>query len=269
MHPCISPRASKKHIARALRNLASGLATCLMLVTMTQAQAAGPAKVSAGTTPSSVPNAFLNIKTQQIEGVMPDVIREIGKREGFEISFDIVPFSALVQSVVSDKIDLIVAGMSPTPKRKEVVDFSEPVAEFGKGIIVSASDKKQYRTIQDLAGTVIGAGAGEETSEELMKLGIFKEVKLYNTAADMARDVALGRITAGFNDYPIWKAQEANGALQGCRVVDGFKPLRKVPIAFGVKKGNTALLAKINDGLVKIKADGTLDQILKKWNFVD
>ena len=40
-------------------------------------------KISAGTTPSSVPNAFLDLKTHEIEGVMPDVIREIGKREGF------------------------------------------------------------------------------------------------------------------------------------------------------------------------------------------
>ena len=226
-------------------------------------------KISAGTTPSSVPNAFLDLKTHEIEGVMPDVIREIGKREGFDVSFDVIPFSALIQSVVSDKIDLIVAGMTPTPKRGEVIDFSQPVAYFGKGIIVNAADKHSYHTIQDLKGTVVGAGVGEETSDELIKLGIFKEVKLYNTGADMARDVALGRITAAFNDYPVWKAQEAAGTLQGTRVVDGFQPLRRVPIAFGVKKGNAALLSKINDGLVKIKADGTLDKILKKWNFGD
>jgi len=230
---------------------------------------AAPAKVSAGTTPSSVPNAFLDLKTNQIEGVMPDVIRAIGKLEGFDVSFDVIPFSALIQSVVSDKVDLIVAGMTPTPKREEVIDFSQPVAEFGKGIIVNASDKHDYRTIQDLKGTIVGAGAGEETSDELVKLGIFKEVKLYTTGADMARDVELGRITAAFNDYPVWKAQEAAGTLHGCRVVDGFMPLRRVPIAFGVKKGNAALLSKINDGLVKIKSDGTLDKILKKWNFVD
>ncbi|WP_232432422.1 ABC transporter substrate-binding protein [Burkholderia ubonensis] len=228
---------------------------------------AAPTKVSAGTTPSSIPNAFLDLKTHQIEGVMPDVIREIGKREGFDVSFDVIPFSALIQSVVSDKIDLIVAGMTPTPKRQEVVDFSQPVAELGAGIIVNASDKTNYHTVQDLKGTVVGAGAGEETADQLMKLGIFKEVKLYNSGADMARDVALGRITAAFNDYPILKAQEAAGTMQGTRVVDGFTPVRKMPIAFGVKKGNTALLSKINDGLAKIKADGTLDKVLKKWNF--
>jgi polar amino acid transport system substrate-binding protein len=230
---------------------------------------AATTKVSAGTTPSSVPNAFLDLKTHEIDGVMPDVIREIGKREGFDVSFDVIPFSALVQSVVSDKIDLIVAGMSPTPKRAEVIDFSQPVAFFGKGIIVKDSDKNHYHTIQDLKGTVVGAGVGEETSDELVQLGIFKEVKLYNSGADMARDVALGRITAAFNDYPVWKAQEAAGTLRGTCVVDGFQPLRRVPIAFGVKKGNAALLSKINDGLAKIKADGTLDKILKKWKFVD
>jgi polar amino acid transport system substrate-binding protein len=228
---------------------------------------AAPTKVSAGTTPSSVPNAFLDLKTHEIEGVMPDVIREIGKREGFDVSFDVIPFSALIQSVVSDKVDLIVAGMTPTPKRQEVVDFSQPVAQLGAGIIVNASDKNNYRTVQDLKGTIVGAGAGEETADQLMKLGIFKEVKLYTNGADMARDVQLGRITAAFNDYPILKAQEAAGTMQGTRVVDGFTPLRRVPIAFGVKKGNTALLAKINDGLAKIKADGTLDKVLKKWNF--
>ena len=211
----------------------------------------------------------MDLKTHEIEGVMPDVIREIGKREGFDVSFDVIPFSALIQSVVSDKIDLIVAGMTPTPKRQEVIDFSQPVAEFGKGIIVNASDKHNYRTVQDLKGTIVGAGAGEETADQLMKLGIFQDVKLYNNGADMARDVALGRITAAFNDYPILKAQEAAGTMQGTRVVDGFVPMRKVPIAFGVKKGNTELLSKINDGLAKIRQTEHWIRFLKKWKFVD
>lgn len=266
MYPYTSQRVCRSRVCFFQRILFAAAVAISAALTAGHACAA-PVNVSAGTTPSSVPNAFLDMKTHEIQGVMPDVIRAIGKREGFDVSFDVIPFSALIQSVVSDKIDLIVAGMTPTPKREEVIDFSQPVAFLGKGIIVNTSDKNTYRTVQDLKGTVVGAGVGEETADELMKLGIFKEVKLYNTGADMARDVALGRITAAFNDYPVWKAQEAAGTLQGCKVVDGFTPLKKVPIAFGVKKGNAALLAKINDGLAKIKADGTLGGILKRWNF--
>ncbi|CAM3617532.1 ArtJ [Bordetella sputigena] len=257
---------SRAHVGLFRRALLTASLTVSMAVAAGNACAASMT-VSAGTTPSSIPNAFLDVKTNEIKGVMPDVIRAIAQREGFDVSFDIIPFPALIQSVVSKKIDLIVAGMTPTPKRAEVIDFSQPVAELGKGIIVPASDKRKYETIQDLKGTVVGSGAGEDTTAELIKLGIFKEVKSYNTGADMARDVGLGRIAAAFNDYPIWKAQEAAGTLQGCRVVDGFMPLKKVPIAFGVSKDNPELLSKVNDGLAKVKADGTLDKILKKWNF--
>jgi polar amino acid transport system substrate-binding protein len=81
----------------------------------------------------------------------------------------------------------------------------------------------------------------------------------------MTRDVALGRIVAGFNDYPILKAQEAAGAMSGTRVVDAYVPMAKFDIAIAVRKGNTQLLAKINDALTKMKADGSPNTILKKW----
>ncbi|WP_096226456.1 transporter substrate-binding domain-containing protein [Kingella negevensis] len=32
-----------------------------------------------------------------------------------------------------------------------------------------------------------------------------------------------------------------------------------------MKKGNTELLKKLDGGLEKIKADGTLDKIIEKW----
>lgn len=45
-------------------------------------------------------------------------------------------------------------------------------------------------------------------------------------------------------------------------------PMEKDPIAIGVKKGNTELMAKINKALTDMKADGTLDALLKKWHFM-
>ena len=37
------------------------------------------------------------------------------------------------------------------------------------------------------------------------------------------------------------------------------------PLGIAVKKGNTELLGKINDGLAKIKANGKYAEIYKKW----
>ena len=254
---------------RAIQRFAlrAGVAISLMLcVTLSFADTP---TLSAGSPPSSAPTTFLNIKTQQIEGLMPDVVQEIGKRAGFNVSFNAIPFSALIQSVVSGKIDIIVAGMTPTPTRAEVVDFSQPVTAFGEGIIVKDSNKTDYKSVQDLKGTVIGAPTGTDYGDQLRKLGLFVDVKMYDSPADMARDVALGRITAGFSDYPILKAQEASGGLHGTRVVDAYVPMQKFAIAIAVRKGNTALLGKINDALTKMKADGSLNTLLKKWHLLN
>jgi polar amino acid transport system substrate-binding protein len=134
--------------------------------------------VTAGSPPSSAPTTFLDVKTQKIEGIMPDVVREIGKREGFDVSYQAVPFSALIPAVVSGKIDIIVAGMTPTAKRAEVVDFSQPVTAFGEGIIVKESNKTNYKSVQDMKGMSVGAPTGTDYGDQLVKLGIFKEVKM-------------------------------------------------------------------------------------------
>lgn len=111
----------------------------------------------------------------------------------------------------------------------------------------------------------MGAMAGTTYGSMLQDLNVAKEVKFYDSAADLARDVSLGRVVAGMNDYPIIKGQQAAGALQGMHVVEEYEPLLKEDVAFGVRKGNKDLLDKINASLTEMKEDGTLKKILAKW----
>lgn len=252
----------------AFQRLALGAGLALSLTFGATGARADQPTLTAGSPPSSAPTTFLDVKTQKIEGLMPDVVKEVGKRAGFNVDYQAIPFGALIPSVQSGKINMIVAGMTPNPKRAEVVDFSQNVTAFGEGIIVKVSDKTNYKSVQDMKGMTVGAPTGTDYGDQLVKLGIFKEVKMYDSPADMTRDVALGRIVAGFNDYPILKAQEAAGAMAGARVDDYYVPMEKGPIAIGVKKGNTELMAKINKALSDMKADGTLDALLKKWHFM-
>jgi polar amino acid transport system substrate-binding protein len=220
---------------------------------------------TAGSPPTSAPMSFLDVPTNTIQGVMPDIMREIGKREGFDVNFEAIPFPALIQSAVSDKIDIIVSAMTPTPKRAEVVDFADVVYQFGEGLIVPDSDKTNYKVAAELKGTVIGAPVGTTYAEALRKMPGFAEVKLYDSPADMFTDLQNGRIKAAFIDYPLVKALVLKGGLPGFHVVESYKPLTEDAVAIAVKKGNKSLLDKINDGISKMKADGSLIAILKKW----
>ena len=245
----------------------SAIRSPLMILSLTAALCfnASAAVLTAGSPPSSAPTTFLNTQTGKIEGFMPDVAAEVAKREHLDIQYSAIPFSTLIQSVIAGKIDMIVAGMTPTEERAKRITFSQPVTAFGAGLIVRDDNKKTYNSWQDLKGEVVGTMAGTDYTQSLMASGIAKEVKVYDCPADMTRDLSLGRVAAGLNDYPILKAQEKAGGLKGMHVVDNYKPEHVSPMAFGVKKGNDALMAQINSALTGMKDDGTLQTIKTKW----
>ncbi|MGK3123936.1 transporter substrate-binding domain-containing protein [Candidatus Pantoea formicae] len=245
----------------------SAIRSQLMILSLTATLSlnASAAVLTAGSPPSSAPTTFLNTQTGKIEGFMPDVAAEVAKREHLDIQYSAIPFSTLIQSVIAGKIDMIVAGMTPTEERAKRITFSQPVTAFGAGLIVRDDNKKTYNSWQDLKGEVVGTMAGTDYTQSLMASGIAKEVKVYDSPADMTRDLSLGRVAAGLNDYPILKAQEKAGGLKGMHVVDGYKPEHVSPMAFGVKKGNDALMAKIDSALTGMKNDGTLQTIKTKW----
>jgi polar amino acid transport system substrate-binding protein len=91
-------------------------------------------------------------------------------------------------------------------------------------------------------------------------------MKYYDTPSDMLHDLAEGRIQGAFCDAPIYSALEAKGGMPGVRIVKIYKPFDVSGVAIAVRKGNTEMLTRINDGLARMKADGTLDALLRKWN---
>jgi polar amino acid transport system substrate-binding protein len=218
-----------------------------------------------GSTPTGVPFTFLDIKTNQIQGVMVDLITEVGKDAGFAVEVEPMQFSALIASLTANKIDLISAAMFITPARKEVIDFSDPIYTYGEGLLVPKSDTREYKSQQDLKGEVVGAQVGTAFVDALKKSGLFAEVKAYDTIPDILRDVNTGRLKAGFADYPILAYNLKQGAFPDARIVESYVPTVIGSVGIGVRKGDAELLGKINTSLAKLKANGTVEKILAKW----
>ncbi|MDO5706816.1 MAG: ABC transporter substrate-binding protein, partial [Paracoccus sp. (in: a-proteobacteria)] len=156
-----------------------------------------------GSTPSGVPFTFLDVKTNQIDGVMVDIVKAIGEVEGFTPQVEATQWSALIPSLTGDKIDIIAAAMYATDERAKVVSFSDTVYSYGEGLFVPKDDLTEYKSLDDLEGKTVGAQVGTAYIEPLNASGRLKEVKVYDTIADIMRDVSLGRIDAGFGDRPI------------------------------------------------------------------
>lgn len=256
-------RTARKTKGTSIMNFKQALVAIAMTVAATTAQAQTVYKV--GSTPTGTPFTFLDPKTNTIQGMMVDVIEEIGKDAGFKVEIQPMQFSALIAALTSGKIDIISAAMYGSAERAKIVDFSKDVYAYGEGIVVPATDTKDYTGVDDLKGKKMGAQIGTRYVDHMKNSGVFAEVNAYDSLPDIMRDVANGRLDVGTGDYPILAYNIAQGRFPQLRLVKSYKPAVPGPINIAVKQGNAELLAKINTSLDNMKKDGRFDAILKKW----
>jgi polar amino acid transport system substrate-binding protein len=246
--------------------VASLLASLLAAFTLTCAASASAQTVKIGTTPSSSPFAYLNTKTNQVEGLMIDIAKATTQAAGLTPEFEPMAFASLIPSLTTKRVDMVSAGMFITPVRKEVVDFTTPVFRFGEGLVDSKKDTTPYTALADLKGKRVGAAIGTSMADMLQEnASLFSEIKLYDNSVDLFTDVNNGRIDMGVIDFPIAVTAEKSGNYPNLQVVHTYKTTAANDVGMPVRKGDTALLNKLNTAIAKIKADGTLDGIYKKW----
>ena len=218
-----------------------------------------------GSTPTGVPFTFLDTKTNTIQGIMVDLIREVAKDAGFRVEVEGMPFATLIPSLTGNKIDIIAAAMYITPPRLEVINFSNPIYTYGEGLIVPKKDTKAYAKLEDLKGMIVGAQKGTAYVEPLQKSGLFPEVKIYDNIPAILADVNAGRIGAGFADKPIAAYNLQQGLFPETRVVNTYTSTLTGSVGIGVRKADAELLKRINASLDKLQKDGTIKRILAKW----
>ncbi|MDS9469923.1 ABC transporter substrate-binding protein [Paracoccus sp. MBLB3053] len=220
--------------------------------------------MTVGITTTGVPFTFLDTSTQQPAGAMVDLASAIAEDIGSPAKFEVTSFSALIPSLETGKIDMISAGMFATDERKKVVNFTDPVYSYGDGLFVKSEDSTAYQ-LEDLKGEVIGAQIGTTFADKLQATGLFSEVKLYDSLADIMREVKLGRIKAGFGDAPIVAYQIAQNPNLGVHLVEGYTPMSEGNVAIALSKDKPELLEKVNASIAEMKSSGELAEIFSKY----
>src|SRR3954452_8067602 len=143
-----SPRATAAHGGETMSSISKLFCGVLAALAATlSAPAMAQQVMKVGSTPTGMPFTFLDTQTNTIQGLMVDLITEIGKDAGFEVQVEPMQFSTLIGSLTSNRIDIIAAAMYITEPRKQVIDFSDPIYTYG------------YKTLEDLKGLTVGAQA--------------------------------------------------------------------------------------------------------------
>ena len=215
-------------------------------------------------TVTGVPTTFMDTKTNEIQGTMIDTAKYIADKLGVKLKVVETPWSALIPSLTGKKVDLICAAMIITDKRKEVIDFSDPVFPYCEAMIVKQSDKKPYKTIADLQGLRIGAQVGTFYAKGLEERGI-KDVKIYENIGEIMMDITNDRLDASVVDAPVAGYLIKTKPEFKVRIVETYQPVMCGDLAVGIRKEDQELRKEINRIVAEMKGKGMVKEILNKW----
>ena len=226
-------------------------------------------KLVVGTSADYPPYESKDTATNEFVGFDMDLIREIGKRIGMEVEITDMAFDSLIAGVQEGKVDAVIAAMQKSAERQEKVDFSEGYHTQQDAFVVSGDSTIVMTKPQDAAGLKVGVQTGtlqeQWAVDNLVPAGTAEDqvVFRYERVDQGALDVKSGRIDVLFiNADPAAELAQKEGLKVALVTGDTVA----APQAIAVKKGNAELLKKINDALAAMEKDGTIKQLLAKWN---
>jgi len=217
-----------------------------------------------GTHPTFAPFEFMDSQSRTYVGFDMDLIREIGKRAGYEVELVNMGFDGLIPALFTGTIDVVASGITITEERKKKVDFCEPYYEAGQGLLVRTKDATKYTDLKSLEGKTIGVQIGT-TGADLAKGISGARIKAFNTGAEAFMDLKMGGSQAVITDRPVI----GYFMVQNPRAAKGLTQ-QKVRLdaeyfGFAVKKGNAKVKNAIDAALKSMKDDGSYQKIYKKW----
>jgi polar amino acid transport system substrate-binding protein len=179
------------------------------------------------------------------------------------VALELVPVSSAnrIPYLTTKKVDLVISSLGKNPEREKAIDFSAAYAPFFSGVF--GTDREAVGKVEDLGGKTVGVTRGSIEDLELSKIApanaTIKRFEDNNAtiSAYLSGQVSLiatGNVVAG-----------TISEKQTAKKLDFKFMIKNSPCYVGVNKGEPKLVERVNAALAKIKKDGSLDAVAKKW----
>lgn len=210
-------------------------------------------------TNAAFPPYEMTTDSGEFEGIDIETAQAIADKLGLELQIDDMDFDAALLAVQQGKADMVMAGVTVTDERQNVMDFTDSYATGIQSIIVK--EDSDIASVDDLAGKKIGTQRG--TTGYLYCSDDFgdENVVAYDNGLTAVQMLNNGQVDCVVIDNA--PAKEFIAANPDLKLLD--TAYVEESYAIGVGKGNTELKDAINTALEELKADGTLQAIVDKY----
>ncbi len=200
----------------------------------------------------------------EIVGFDIDVVKAVAAKAGMEVKFVNTPWEGIFNALKQGDRDLLVSSITITDERKQSMDFTDPYFDAHQLIAVKADSK--IARFEDLKSLKVGVQTGTTGDETITKLQgkNSPDIKRFESTPLALKELETGGIDAVVADNGVVVNYVKNNAGNKFKTVNdpAFLPEH---YGVAVRKGNTELLARLNQGLAAIKADGSYDRIYASY----
>ena len=210
-------------------------------------------KLIMATEPGFAPYEYMS--GSDVVGIDVDIANEVAKELGMELEIQTMDFDGALLAVQQGKVDFAAAGISVTPERQEVMDFSIEYAK-SKQVIVVLKGANRVKSVDDLGGDTKIAVQMSTVADFYVTDDLKKEPSRYTKYVQAAEDLKNDKVDCiVMDELPAKEMVKGNDNLE---ILDAEVFTDKYAFAF--KKGNTELEEKVNKVLQKLIDNGKVDE---------
>ncbi|MFS0673996.1 basic amino acid ABC transporter substrate-binding protein [Ornithinibacillus sp. 179-J 7C1 HS] len=233
--------------------------TVLLAACGTSGSGAADGKLVVATDATYAPMEYMD-EDGNIVGIDIDIVNAIAEAAGFEVEYKNYGWEPLFSAVDSGEVDFAVSSITITEERKETYDFSDPYFVANQVILVPGD--ADIEKFEDLVGKKVSVQINT-TGHEVVKglLGNTNpDILPLETMPLAISELVNGNADAAVGDNSVVLEYVKNNPDVDFKTIDDDS-FEKEYYGLMVKKGNSEVLKKLNEGIQKIKEDGTLKEI--------
>jgi polar amino acid transport system substrate-binding protein len=197
----------------------------------------------------------------KVIGFEVDIAHAIGRRLGVDARFVQYSWSNLVPSLERGDFDIVLNGLEYTGERAERILLSDPYFTYAETLAVRKGSP--YRSLADLKGKRVGT-LNQTYAHDLLRAQPLETV-LYEGNEEPYIDLEQGRIDAVLLDNIIADRYGCPRPSIECLPDD----VARGTYVIGIRKHDPELKKAIDAALAAMRADGELEQILRKARLWD
>jgi len=218
-----------------------------------------------GMNPGYKPFEILDPKGQW-QGFDVDLARYLADQAGVKLEIVQTEWDPVIPNLAARKFDLILSGMTRTPKRALGCLFTEPYFRTGQVVMLNAA-KHPPGSVRDpreldRAGVVLSTRLGTTGEITARKEFPAATLKTFDSEAEAALEVDAGRADGLVYDQPFAAVHSLESGGK-CYVLD--RPLTSEYLAIAVRRGDQDFLSWLNLALEEYKRGPKYAESYRRW----